>query len=168
MNYIVVSLILSLSLFANSYKADITSDEAYQMQKDGAVVIDVRTPIEFFYVGHGRGHINIPSFYIDAKPKSLKYRLNFANIESKSSRALNKSMKMYELEYIENQNFVDEVKEVVKDDFTREILLICRTGPRSQEAANLLAEEGFENVYNISDGFRDGWSRLNLPSASQK
>jgi rhodanese-related sulfurtransferase len=32
-------------------------------------------------------------------------------------------------------------------------VLICRSGKRSLEAGNLLLKEGFENVYNVKDGF---------------
>ena len=33
------------------------------------------------------------------------------------------------------------------------ILVTCRSGGRSAKAVNQLAEAGFKNVYNITDGF---------------
>ena len=60
-------LLLCIAIFAFAeqkyYLEDITSKEAYEKQKNGAIIIDVRTPIEFLYTGHGVGHINIPIFY---------------------------------------------------------------------------------------------------------
>ena len=47
-------------------------------------------------------------------------------------------------------DFVSRVSEVAKPDST--ILTMCRSGGRSAIAANLLAQAGFTNVYNIVDG----------------
>lgn len=49
--------------------------------------------------------------------------------------------------------FVDEVYDIVDGDYDRKIMLLCRTGSRSVDAGNILAAEGFTNVYNIWEGF---------------
>lgn len=47
----------------------------------------------------------------------------------------------------------------------REILLMCRTGGRSQNATQFLAANGFENVTNVSGGIV-AWHRAGLPTSS--
>jgi len=70
-------------------------------------------------------------------------------------------------ERIFNENFVNEFKNL-KIEKDREILTICRTGGRSQAAAELLTKEGY-NCSNISDGFlgngneKIGWKNNRLP-----
>ena len=55
------------------------------------------------------------------------------------------------------------------------VVLICRSGNRSDEAGKLLIESGFKRVYNIKDGFEGeldekhhrsrlaGWRHDNFP-----
>lgn len=54
------------------------------------------------------------------------------------------------------------------------LILICRSGIRSDEAARKLAQAGFENVYQVLEGFEgvldedghrlvNGWRQHNLP-----
>jgi len=71
-----------------------------------------------------------------------------------------------------NQDFV----EVVASHFTkdRKLLLGCKAGPRSNSAANLLEQQGYQDVASVRGGFggmRDpygqvlveGWEGLGLP-----
>jgi len=51
-----------------------------------------------------------------------------------------------------NQQFVEQVSHVVADKNTP-ILLLCRSGVRSLEAANLLEKSGFTQLINILEGF---------------
>ncbi len=51
-----------------------------------------------------------------------------------------------------NQQFVAQVSQVVVDKATP-ILLLCRSGVRSLEAANLLEKSGFTQLINILEGF---------------
>jgi len=54
--------IFSLS-FGDSYEGDLSAQEAYDMQKEGkAIIVDVRTTLEYIYTGHGEGFINIPAY----------------------------------------------------------------------------------------------------------
>jgi rhodanese-related sulfurtransferase len=50
-----------------------------------------------------------------------------------------------------NTEFISLVKTVFQLGDT--ILVTCRSGGRSAMAVNRLAEAGFKNVYNITDGF---------------
>ena len=45
----------------------------------------------------------------------------------------------------------------------KEVVVMCRTGSRSGQAARILAREGFQNVFNLSGGI-NGWSRDVDPS----
>lgn len=62
-----------------------------------------------------------------------------------------------------NQSFIEQVDYAVKGNHDKEIILICRSGSRTKFAANLLANEGFSNVYNILQGFAYDWSKTDLP-----
>ena len=69
-------------------------------------------------------------------------------------------------ERVFNKNFVQEFKNlnISKD---QEILIICRSGNRSQQAAELLTKENY-TCLNISDGFEGnnenvGWKKCELP-----
>ncbi|PPC89890.1 MAG: sulfurtransferase [Methylobacter sp.] len=51
-----------------------------------------------------------------------------------------------------NSNFVDTVKQVVPDTSVP-VLLLCRSGQRSLEAAQVLEQAGYRQLVNIVDGF---------------
>lgn len=57
-----------------------------------------------------------------------------------------------------NENFVEEVKQEFKKTDT--LMVMCRSCGRSAIAINLMAKTGFENVYNIIDGFEG--DKLNI------
>ena len=54
------------------------------------------------------------------------------------------------------------IKDLPRD---RELLLMCRTGGRSQNATQFLAANGFENVTNINGGIV-AWYQAGLPTTS--
>ena len=69
-------------------------------------------------------------------------------------------------ERIFNENFIQEFKNLNIDQ-DHEILNMCRSGGRSQVAAELLAKENY-TCSNISDGFEGnqenvGWENCDLP-----
>ncbi len=69
-------------------------------------------------------------------------------------------------ERVFNENFVQEFKNL-NIDKDQEILIICRSGNRSQLAAELLSKEDY-TCSNISDGFEGnnenvGWKKSELP-----
>ncbi len=47
-------------------------------------------------------------------------------------------------------------------DFDDEIMVICYHGISSQKVAQTLIMQGFNKVYNITDGF-EGWQKAQLP-----
>ena len=108
----------------------ISPQEAWEiMQKEPrTVMIDVRSDMEFLFVGHPVGAIHIP--WIDYPD----WRLNPDFVTE--VRKLVLGGVCYE-----------------KPNSGVPILLICRSGKRSLEAGNLLVKEGFCDVYNVAEGF---------------
>jgi rhodanese-related sulfurtransferase len=45
----------------------------------------------------------------------------------------------------------------------KDMVLICRSGARSAQAAAFLQQQGFENVYNLRGGML-GWAQNGLPA----
>jgi rhodanese-related sulfurtransferase len=72
-----------------------------------------------------------------------------------------------------NPHFVAQVK--AEAGATQPVLLICRSGTRSVEAAHALEQAGFKKVYNVQEGFegdrdehhhrgvKGGWRYHGLP-----
>ncbi len=130
----------------------VTAKDAYTKWKtspDKIKVLDVRTPGEYIFVGHAPMATNIPIKLLDTKvnPKKMKPVMPL------------------------NDNFVNEVKAKFKTTDT--ILVTCRSGSRSAAAIKKLAEAGYKNVYNITDGFEgdklngkrvvNGWKNSGAP-----
>jgi rhodanese-related sulfurtransferase len=73
-----------------------------------------------------------------------------------------------------NSRFVESVRQIVPNPKTP-ILLLCRSGQRSLEAAAALEKSGYSHLINITDGFEgaldenkqrshlNGWRFLGLP-----
>jgi rhodanese-related sulfurtransferase len=109
----------------------VSPTEAWELvsKNQRSVLIDVRSSMEFLFVGHPAGSIHVP--WIDAP------------------------------EWTVNPHFVTEVRKVMLGGIgmaggggnDAPVVLICRSGKRSLEAGNLLLENGFNEVYNISEGF---------------
>lgn len=109
----------------------VTAAQAYEKWKASSntvKVIDVRTPEEYGFVGHPEMAWNVPLAFVTYSRKNSKTEYG---------------PKI-------NQDFVSEVKAIAKADDT--LMLMCRSGGRSAMAINLLAKEGFKNVYQIIDG----------------
>ena len=109
----------------------VTAKEAYEKWKaepEKVIILDVRTPEEYFFVGHPAMAWKIPlaaqTYEWDAEKKQFPRK--------------------------PLPDFVSRVSEVAKPDDT--IMVMCRSGNRSAMAVNLLAKAGFKNVYNIIDG----------------
>ncbi len=137
----------------------VTSKEAYEMWKaepERIKIIDVRTPEEYWMIGHAEMARNIPLAFI-------KYTWDFERDEYVAEP---------------NQEFLSAAKNVYSPTDT--ILVTCRSGERSALAVNILANAGFVNVYNIIDGFegdkvndpesayhrkrmKNGWKNSGLP-----
>ncbi len=130
----------------------VTPAEAYRLvEKDQRVVlIDVRSSMEFLFVGHPRGSVHVP--WID-EPDWI--------VNPDFVTEVRKVM----------------LGGVGMDDHGSDapVVLICRSGKRSLEAGKLLIVRGFIEVYNVSEGFegelddshhrstRGGWRFHGLP-----
>jgi rhodanese-related sulfurtransferase len=105
--------------------------DAFQLVETNprAVLIDVRSNMEFLFVGHPKGAIHIP--WIDEPDWDVNP--NFV-------RQIKELM----------------LGGIIDDKQTggcAPIILICRSGKRSVEAGQLLIKSGFHDVYNILEGF---------------
>lgn len=103
--------------------------QAWQLLQDEpkALLIDVRSQMEFLFIGHPVGAIHIawidePDWNINPHFAAEVRKLVLGGLDHKSGHNV-------------------------------PILLICRSGKRSLEAGELLLKEGFHQVYNIEDGF---------------
>ena len=130
----------------------LTPEQAYQHLQDDprAVLIDVRSNMEFLFVGHPQGAISVP--WIDEP--DWKINPHFA-------AEVRKLM-------LGGISCHDDVG-------CAPVLLICRSGKRSLEAGEVLLKEGFTEVFNIEQGFEGeldeqhhrssvgGWRYAGLP-----
>ena len=137
----------------------VTAEEAYKKwlaAPDAVKVFDVRTLEEYLYVGHAPMAWNIPLLLQTNEWDAEKERFAMQP----------------------NPEFLSLVNEVAAPTDT--IMVMCRSGGRSAMAVNLLAEAGFTNVYNITDGMegdtvedplslykgqrlRNGWKNSGVP-----
>jgi len=160
---IFISLLLALS--AQAYEGDLTPNEAYEMQQNGeAIIIDVRTTLEFIYTGHGEGFINIPAYEWTYEPKSIEKRVQSSAYEVEKSKVKDhkSTMKLYNAKEVLNKKFVSEVMEAMKLRNVDKVVLVCRSGPRSTAAAEILGQKGI-TAYNMEEGFIYGWKKEDLP-----
>ena len=111
---------------------EISAREAYELVSDqvDAILVDVRSHMEFLFVGHPSGAIHIP--WIDEPEWNINP--NFVR----------------EIRQLVLGGIAHDVSSGRNNV---PIVLICRSGKRSREAGQLLIKEGFTQVYNIKDGF---------------
>ena len=114
--------------------------KSYLMAEPNSVLLDVRTNGEWETIGKPEG-------------EKIGLKTYFLSIQFGKER-------------IFNENFVQEFKNLAINQ-DKNILIICRSGARSQFAAELLKKENYTCI-NISDGFEGnqenvGWKRCGLP-----
>ena len=114
--------------------------KSYLMVEPDSVLLDVRTNEEWEKIGKPEG-------------EKIGLKTYFLSIQFGKER-------------IFNENFVQEFKNLAINQ-DKNILIICRSGVRSQFAAELLKKENYTCI-NISDGFEGnhenvGWKRCGLP-----
>ena len=113
---------------------------SYLMAQPNSVLLDVRTKEEWNTIGKPDGEkIGLKTYFLS---------IQFGN------------------ERIFNENFIQEFKNLAINQ-DKNILIICRSGARSQFAAELLTKENYTCV-NISDGYEGnqenfGWKKCDLP-----
>lgn len=167
MKKILLALLTSITLIHadDMYEGDVSAVEAHEMQKKGsAIIVDVRTTLEYIYTGHGEGFINIPAYEWTYVPKSIEERVKSADFELKTDKPKGhiETQKLYDAKEVFNKNFVNDVMKAMKLRNVDAVILVCRSGPRSSAAANLLAKEGIK-AYNLENGFMFGWKEAKLP-----
>ena len=108
----------------------LSAKEAFDLmnKEPSTAFIDVRSDMEYLFIGHPVGAVNIP--WID------------------------------EPDFVINPDFEREVRKLILGGVRASsahdsvpVVLICRSGNRSEEAGDLLIEHGFKHVYNIVHGF---------------
>jgi rhodanese-related sulfurtransferase len=122
----------------------------FSQSNQRVVMIDVRSSMEFLFVGHPQGSIHVP--WIDAPDWTVN-----ANFVTEVRKVM-----------------LGGIGTGVHGD-DAPVILICRSGKRSLEAGKLLVENGFKEVYNIEEGFegeldeshhrstKGGWRYHGLP-----
>lgn len=155
-----------LALVAATSQAEaftnVTPQEAYNMLASGqAIMIDVRTPEEYAWVGH------------PGKNK-LGEGIEIASAVINIAWEIEKPGKGYEL--IVNNLFTVDVA-ALNLASNQPIITICRSGVRSVAAAQALEAEGYTSLYNLVGGFEGGadskgyrtkpagWKNLGFPYA---
>lgn len=166
MKKILFILLACIALNADDvYEGDLSATEAHEMQKKGeAIIVDVRTTLEYIYTGHGEGFINIPAYEWTYIPKSLEERVKSSEFELKTDKPKGHidTQKLYDAKEVMNKNFITDVMSAMKQRKVDSVILVCRSGPRSKAAANMLAKEGIK-AYNLENGFMFGWKEAKLP-----
>ena len=136
------------------YAGDVTAAEAYDILqgRPDAVLVDVRTEPEWSYVG-------VPDL------SGLNREVVLVEWQRYPTMAV-------------NEDFVPTLLSELKRRGTPQsapILFLCRSGARSQAAAQTMSERGFTNCLNVTGGFegpldserhrgrRDGWKAQDLP-----
>jgi len=108
--------------------------EAYDMLNTvpDTYLIDVRTRAEYQLVGHPINAYLFPYMFMSSELKktddTYEYQIN-----------------------MKNKDFVKEISQVFKK--TDNLLIISRSGLRSELAAKELLNAGFKKVYDVEDGF---------------
>ena len=132
------------------YKGDVTPEEVWDLlsKNEDAVLVDVRTLAEWKCVG---------------EPDLSSLSKNTIYIEWVSFP-----------DRIPNASFLSQLMEAVPNK-DASVYFLCRTGVRSIGAAIAATEAGYQNSYNILDGFegaanekghrgrKTGWQALDLP-----
>ncbi len=91
----------------------------FLQQNPEAKLIDIRSSMEFLFIGHPTNCIHIGW--------------------------------MEEPDWDINPNFVEEIKAIQNDNCP--IVMLCRSGNRSEQAGEQLLEAGLTNIYHVTDGF---------------
>ncbi len=121
---------------------DISPKNALQMIHDDprAILVDIRSSMEFLFVGHPVGAVHLP--WID------------------------------EPDWEVNPHFVAEVRKLILggavcdiEEDCAPIVLICRSGKRSQEAGKVLLAAGLSNIYHIDEGFEGDLNEVHQRSS---
>ena len=115
--------------------------KSFLMEEPNSVLLDVRTKEEWEMIGKPEGEkIGLKTYFL---------QIQFGE------------------ERIFNENFIQEFKNLAINQ-DKNIMVICRSGTRSQFVAELLNQKENYTCINISDGFEGnqeniGWKKCGLP-----
>ncbi|OOZ74875.1 sulfurtransferase [Solemya velum gill symbiont] len=114
----------------NTELHEISPKAAWEMIKNDprTVLIDVRSSMEYLFVGHPKGAVHVP--WIDEPDWDIN-PLFTTDVRKLMLGGLSCD----------------------KEDGCVPVILICRSGKRSREAGEVLVENGLKNIYNIDEGF---------------
>ena len=148
LSVVMVFFVVSLASAGYKYSAvqehaggDITPIEACEMVKknpEHTFLIDVRTRAEYQVIGHPKGAYNIPyKFFTTKLGKKNKY-----------------STKV-------NENFGNDLKARFNPE-TDTLIIMCRSGKRSCNAADAAVKAGFnaDKIFSIMAGFEGGKCKI--------
>jgi rhodanese-related sulfurtransferase len=109
---------------------EITPPQAWKLvqSENNTVIIDVRSSMEFEYVGHPVGAIHVPW----QQPPNWQPEPGFVQDVCDALEAVHPGA-----------NYKEDIQ----------VLALCRSGARSHSAGEALLSNGFKNVYNIIEGF---------------
>ncbi len=109
---------------------DLSPVQAAQMLRDDprAVLVDIRSSMEFLFVGHPVGAVHIP--WIDEPDWDI------------NPHFVTEVRKLM----LGGQSCDD-------DDGCAPVILICRSGKRSKEAGRALNDAGLKSVFHVDEGF---------------
>ncbi|MEX2524539.1 MAG: rhodanese-like domain-containing protein [Gammaproteobacteria bacterium] len=130
---------------------DMSAPEAWALlnENEDAVMLDVRTTMEYEYVGHPPDAVLLP--WKEAPDMQV------------------------DPEFVDKARDVLRKARPGRDPEDLVVLTLCRSGGRSKAAGEALAENGFRNVINVVEGFEgdkdennhrgniNGWRYHNLP-----
>jgi rhodanese-related sulfurtransferase len=142
----------------------LTAQEAFKLktEKADAIFVDVRTRSEVTFLG---------------MPQMVDANIPFEIPNGWNSWSDKKQT--FKLE--QNANFLASLEKLVQASGGNKestIILMCRSGSRSAKATNLLTENGYSNVYTVTDGYEgdkaksgdqkgqrvvNGWKNNGLP-----
>ena len=130
----------------------LSPQQAYQMQEDDprAILVDIRSSMEFLFVGHAKGAVHVP--WIDEPD----WTVNPHFVTDIRKLVLGGAV-------------------CTEDEGCSPVILICRSGKRSHEAGKALISANFNRVFHVDEGFEgelddnhqrssiNGWRFHNLP-----
>lgn len=109
---------------------DLSPAQAAQMLRDDprAVLVDIRSSMEFLFVGHPVGAVHIP--WIDEPDWDINPHF-----------------------VTEVRKLMLGGQSCDAGDGCAPVILICRSGKRSKEAGRALGDAGLKNVFHVDEGF---------------
>ena len=110
--------------------AEVSPKQAYQMLHDDprAVLVDIRSSMEFLFVGHPVGAVHIP--WIDEPDWDINPHF-----------------------VTEVRKLMLGGQTCDSEEGCAPVILICRSGKRSKEAGRALTEAGLKHVFHVDEGF---------------